>query len=199
MSDAARIARFVTADGDTDLITASDRVLARERGQLRAGIDALGARVDVFRGMLEQLEVELAGKQRLLREIEELTDRRPQLRLERRLHERLSPLLSHPSPTAAEEAADPHAADRRYREAVGALRERTRDRSRFGLLLAENIDYGFRRNCLGLRPYALIVAAGCLLVMAGRRGTAWARQRLCEQPQLRAGSPRPRRTVPTSA
>jgi RecB family endonuclease NucS len=33
--------------------------------------------------MLEQLEVELSSKQRLLREIEELTDRRPQLRLER--------------------------------------------------------------------------------------------------------------------
>jgi hypothetical protein len=33
--------------------------------------------------VLEELELQLAGDQRLLREIEELTDQRPQMRLER--------------------------------------------------------------------------------------------------------------------
>jgi predicted RNase H-like nuclease (RuvC/YqgF family) len=82
-SAGTRRVRFVGADGHTDLLTASDRLLTRERSELHRSIDALTARVEVFRGMLEQLEVELANKQRLLREIEELTDRRPQLRLER--------------------------------------------------------------------------------------------------------------------
>jgi len=83
-----------------------------------------------------------------------------------RLHDRLNPLLSHPLPTHAEEDADNSGADRRYDEAVAALRERTRDPVRFQLLFAENIEYGFRRNCLGLRPYALAVAAASLLVAA---------------------------------
>jgi hypothetical protein len=44
------------------------------------------------------------------------------------------------------------------------LRERTRDSSRFRLVFEENVDYGFRRNCLGLRPYALTIASGALIL-----------------------------------
>ncbi len=38
------------------------------------------------------------------------------------------------------------------------LRERTRDRSKFPIVADANSTYGFRRNCLGLRPIAIAVA-----------------------------------------
>jgi hypothetical protein len=66
-----------------DLVVASDTVLERERGTLIEHVAQLSRRVEMHREVLEQLEVELASQQRLLREIEELTDQRPQLRLER--------------------------------------------------------------------------------------------------------------------
>lgn len=76
----------------------------------------------------------------------------------RRLHARLNSILDEPLPGGAVEFADPAAADRRYDEAVAVLRERTRDTNRFRLVFAENKEYGFRRNSLGLRPYALAIA-----------------------------------------
>lgn len=66
-----------------DLVACSDAVLERER---RALIDCLAhaeRRVETHRAIVEQLEEQFATDQRLLREIEELTDRRPQMRLER--------------------------------------------------------------------------------------------------------------------
>lgn len=83
----------------------------------------------------------------------------------RRLHERLNSLLDRALPDALAEAEDPEAADRRYGEAVAVLRERTRDTARFRLVFAENMEYGFRRNALGLRPFALIIA-GLALVLS---------------------------------
>lgn len=47
------------------------------------------------------------------------------------------------------------------------LRERTRDTSRFRLVFAENMEYGFRRNALGLRPFALVIAGIALLISVG--------------------------------
>jgi hypothetical protein len=85
----------------------------------------------------------------------------------RRLHERLNALLDHPLPDARTEAEDPAAADRRYDEAVAALRERTRDPSRYRLVFAENAEYGFRRNAFGLRPLALAIAVAALALSVG--------------------------------
>jgi len=76
----------------------------------------------------------------------------------RRLHVRLDNLLEEPLPDAESEALDPDAADARYEEAIAVLRERTRDTSRFRLVFAENMEYGFRRNSLGLRPIGLAIA-----------------------------------------
>lgn len=73
-------------------------------------------------------------------------------------------LLSEPLPSEAEEHGDPSAADARYDVAVGVLRDLTRDASRFGLVAEENADYGFRRNCLGLRHLALGASALVLVV-----------------------------------
>ena len=87
----------------------------------------------------------------------------PQAVQERR-HALLAQLLSEPMPTEAEERASPAAADVRYDLAAASLRDLTRDGSRFALVAEENADYGFRRNCLGLRPLALWVSALVLVV-----------------------------------
>lgn len=59
--------------------------------------------------------------------------------------------------TTKREREDPDAADQIYDSAGAWLRAQTRDRNRFGLLLQENTSYGFRRNTLVLRWYAVIV------------------------------------------
>lgn len=65
------------------LAEASDELLRSERGALVERVADLTRRTAVHRELLEQLEVELAAQRRLLREVEELMDLRPQLRLER--------------------------------------------------------------------------------------------------------------------
>jgi hypothetical protein len=97
-----------------------------------------------------------------------------------RLHRELGAVLDEPLPTEAEEAADPARADLRYEDASTILRNRTRDTSRFRLVFEENMEYGFRRNCLGLRPVAIAVAAVSLIVsvaflFAGDPGDRWSR------------------------
>ena len=67
-------------------------------------------------------------------------------------------------PSEDEEAEDPAGADQAYEAAVGFLREATRDRSRFPLVFAENVNYGFRRNLWGLKPFGLSVATLAALV-----------------------------------
>ena len=68
-------------------------------------------------------------------------------------------------PSQAEEGADRDAADRCYWEAtrrlitiVGA------DHDRFHLVYAENVNYGMRRNLLGVKPVGIWVACLTRLV-----------------------------------
>jgi hypothetical protein len=82
------------------------------------------------------------------------------------LHEGMGQVTGNPLPTEQEEATDPASADARYERAVLSLRELTRDARQFGLVAEENAEYGFRRNCLGLRPYALAVATVVAVVSA---------------------------------
>lgn len=89
-----------------------------------------------------------------------------------RLHRRVEDVTKESLPNLAEEAANPASADRRYNEATAILRELTRSREEFPLVFEENVEYGFRRNCLGVRPVALIVAplvaiVSVVLVIAG--------------------------------
>lgn len=90
-----------------------------------------------------------------------------------RLHERVQRATGLHMPDAAAESADPADADLRYEEAVAALRELTRDRSRFNLVFKENVHYGWRRNSYGLRPVGIAIAAlaaagaSCGLALAG--------------------------------
>lgn len=60
-------------------------------------------------------------------------------------------------PTEAEEANAPERADAAYETAGRWLLEQTRNRERFRLLFAENLNYGFRRNLLAARPLGLVV------------------------------------------
>ena len=75
-----------------------------------------------------------------------------------RIRSRVEAVTGWPLPTQDEEREDPTDADRRYEEAVSALRERTRDHERFPLVFEENMDYGFRRNTLGIRPVGSLVS-----------------------------------------
>lgn len=68
-------------------------------------------------------------------------------------------------PTQTEEEADPAAADVRYIEATGRLIGLTRDRDRFATLFAENVNYGTRRNLLGLKPMGGAVAVLTIAVV----------------------------------
>jgi hypothetical protein len=83
-----------------------------------------------------------------------------------RLHARIGEILGEILPTAAEESAEPSAADERYEEVSARIRAVTRDGKRFPLLLAENINYGQRRNMLGLRREG-VVFAGLTIIVAG--------------------------------
>lgn len=47
--------------------------------------------------------------------------------------------------------------------AVRWLLEKTRDTTTYGLIFKENISYGFRRNCLGMKPIGLLVTLICVV------------------------------------
>lgn len=80
-------------------------------------------------------------------------------------HQRLEETLGMSLPSQADELADADRADRKYRDAITELRERTRGEG-FELVLAENAEYGFRRNTLGLRTVAIGIAAAALAISA---------------------------------
>jgi hypothetical protein len=90
-----------------------------------------------------------------------------------RLHSRIEQVLGDPLPSDQEEQDDAPAADARYTEATRRLIALTTDHARFPLVFAENINYGMRRNLLGLRPIgiavclATVLAAALLLGLAG--------------------------------
>lgn len=46
--------------------------------------------------------------------------------------------------------------------AVRWLLEKTRDTSTYSLVFKENISYGFRRNCLGMKPIGSLISTICL-------------------------------------
>lgn len=87
--------------------------------------------------------------------------------LHSRLHADIARIVGHPLPTAGHEAQDPTGADAEYEAAIAVLRQRTSDSQTFHKVFAENIEYGFRRNCLGLRPLGLVVAGVGIAMSAG--------------------------------
>jgi hypothetical protein len=80
------------------------------------------------------------------------------------LHARIERALGERLPTANEEARDPVTADARYEEAVARLGALTRDEpDRFKTLFAETVNYGQRRNMLGLRWFGAAFAGVTLV------------------------------------
>lgn len=65
-------------------------------------------------------------------------------------------------PTVQDEKKDPIAADQIYDSAVNWLRSNTSDKQKFPRLFGDNVDYGFRRNLLGLKPFGFILYGGLL-------------------------------------
>ena len=78
--------------------------------------------------------------------------------------QRAVPELALASPE--KERTNPEGADDGYESANSWLLAQTRDRERFGLLFAENINYGFRRNVWALKPWAFGLEAIALVAVA---------------------------------
>lgn len=66
-------------------------------------------------------------------------------------------------PTSSDERQDPAAADVRYADAVRRIVARLRNNPKAPLVTAENRNYGFARNMLGLKPVGVASAAACLV------------------------------------
>lgn len=135
---------------------------------LRTGgaiVGALGLVVcGLVRDMGRRLQVELWRRWGGSPTIRRLRWRQaPDPRRVERLHQRISAALGQSLPRPEDESRDPEDTDHLYEEAVAALRQRTIDRDRFPLVFEENCEYGFRRNSLGIRSIALVVAFGALV------------------------------------
>ncbi|MCD9126018.1 hypothetical protein [Luteimonas fraxinea] len=79
-----------------------------------------------------------------------------------RYHAAASKKLEIQMPNAEEEQTDPSGADEIYKSVVSLLIQRTRDRG--GLLLKENMSYGFHRNMLAMKGAGITTAVIGLLV-----------------------------------
>ena len=78
--------------------------------------------------------------------------------------------------SAEDERENPESSYAGYKSANRWLLEQTRDRARFELLFAENVNYGFRRNLLGLKPIGLGADAIALLLVVGVALGSWTGQ-----------------------
>lgn len=72
-----------------------------------------------------------------------------------RCHNKLAELTGISAPTQEMEQQTPSEADKIYLAWSNYIRANTRDTNKFGLLFKENINYGFRRNVLGLKPICI--------------------------------------------
>lgn len=70
-------------------------------------------------------------------------------------------------PTVQDEIDNPKLADDYYASAVKWLLEHSRDTKKYKMLFDENVNYGFRRNTLAVKPIALIVLSVLLAVSIG--------------------------------
>lgn len=71
-------------------------------------------------------------------------------------------------PDPKQESDDPATADQAYEAATKLLIARTRDQVAFPLLYKENVNYGFHRNMLGLKPFGISAALIGLMVSGWR-------------------------------
>ena len=74
------------------------------------------------------------------------------------LRQKVEEWAGYPLPDHQDEETCSAWADTKYEEVVRSLLEATRDTSRFPLVFAENVNYGYRRNLWGLRPFGTPIA-----------------------------------------
>ena len=134
-------------------------------GAVSAGVPILMANLVRARG--KRLEDRLVEQwdglptTRLLR-LREPSNDRPGLSRRRELLEKVTQVRL---PTPIQEQDDPAEADHTYVMATRALIARVReDKDHHALVQHENIDYGFRRNLLAIKPIALTVLVILLAV-----------------------------------
>lgn len=72
-----------------------------------------------------------------------------------------------------QEKTNPEQADVGYDSANRWLLEQTRDHSQFNLLFTENMNYGFRRNLLGLKPVTLGIEVAALVLVISITVSSW--------------------------
>lgn len=75
-----------------------------------------------------------------------------------RYHRFLERWIDTSFPTAEQERSAPEAADEIYQAAVRWLLGKTRDKIKYAMLFNENVSYGFRRNCYGIRWIAICIS-----------------------------------------
>ena len=75
-----------------------------------------------------------------------------------------------------DERKDPEQADARLESANRWLLAQTTDHARFALLFTENMNYGYRRNLLGMRPVALGLDVAALVLVTWVGVTCWTGQ-----------------------
>ena len=84
----------------------------------------------------------------------------------------LEPEIQLPA-NAEEESADWPAASCNYESASDFMREATRDKSRFRLVYAENVNYGFRRNLWAMKPAGIAIAVTASAAVATHAARAY--------------------------
>jgi hypothetical protein len=79
------------------------------------------------------------------------------------MHNFLGNKIGANAPTPQSEQVQPAAADDFYKRCCDWLRENTRDTKKYKILFEENVTYGFRRNLLGLKWFALALDAAVVI------------------------------------
>ena len=79
-------------------------------------------------------------------------------------------------PTADEQVRDERSADKRYESCTQELIRRTRDPSKFPIVFKGLVEYGFRRNLLGLKSIGVFIAAVSVVCAALSTYAKWSPQ-----------------------
>lgn len=83
-----------------------------------------------------------------------------------RYHGILSERTGINAPSVEEENEDSSSADGVYRSWSDYLRSQTRDTAQYPMVFKENINYGFRRNLLGLKGYCILLGLISIAMIA---------------------------------
>lgn len=94
-----------------------------------------------------------------------------------RVHDKLR-TLGLQVPTREEQEQDCLAADQHYESCTEELIRRTRDQKKFPLVFKGLVEYGFRRNLLGLKTFGVIVAIASLAGAVWSTYATWSPERI---------------------